>query len=100
MLLAAGIIQQHALRSDPTGAHLISARKEFQRLAIQFLILSIGAVVFFTLLLVTGNTMAIAIRERTGELAIFKAIGFSDLSLLLIVLAESLVISLIGSTWV
>jgi putative ABC transport system permease protein len=70
----------------------------FQRQAIQFLILSIGAVVFFTLLLVTGNTMAIAIRERTGELAIFKAIGFSDLSLLLFVLAESLVSSLIGST--
>src|SRR5215472_14789871 len=32
---------------------------------IQFLILTIGSVVFFTLLLVTGNTMAIAVRERT-----------------------------------
>lgn len=65
---------------------------------IQFLILSIGAVVFFTLPLVTGNTMTIAIRERTGELAIFKAIGFSDFRLLHFVLAESLVVSLIGST--
>ena len=43
-----------------------------------FLILTIGSVVFFTLLLVTGNTMAIAVRERTGELAVLKAIGFKD----------------------
>jgi hypothetical protein len=42
---------------------------------IQFLILTIGTVVFFTLLLVTGNTMAISVRERAGELAVLKAIG-------------------------
>jgi len=63
---------------------------------IQFLILSIGSVVFFTLLLVTGNTMAISVRERTAELAILKAIGFSDTFVLLYVLAESLVIALLG----
>jgi putative ABC transport system permease protein len=63
---------------------------------IKFLILSIGAVVFFTLLLVTGNTMAIAVRERTGELAIFKAIGYSDRTVLFFVLAESLMIALVG----
>ena len=45
---------------------------------IEFLILAIGSVVFFTLLLVTGNTMAIAVRERTNELAVLKAIGYSD----------------------
>jgi putative ABC transport system permease protein len=63
---------------------------------IEFLILSIGAVVFFTLLLVTGNTMAISVRERVGELATLKAIGFSDRSILLFVLAEALTISLVG----
>jgi len=63
---------------------------------IQFLILSIGVVVFFTLLLVTGNTMAISVRERTSELAVFKAIGYSDRAVLFFVLAESLVIALIG----
>ena len=63
---------------------------------IEFLILTIGGVVFFTLLLVTGNTMAISVRERTGELAVLKAIGFSDRSVLFFVLAESLVIALIG----
>ena len=63
---------------------------------IQFLIVTIGTVVFFTLLLVTGNTMAISVRERTSELAVFKAIGYSDLAVLFFVLAESLTIALIG----
>jgi putative ABC transport system permease protein len=63
---------------------------------IEFLILAIGSVVFFTLLLVTGNTMAIAVRERTNELAVLKAIGYSDTFVLTIVLAESLLISAIG----
>jgi putative ABC transport system permease protein len=63
---------------------------------IEFLILTIGAVVFFTLLLVTGNTMAISVRERVGELATLKAIGYSDRTILFFVLAESLIISLVG----
>jgi putative ABC transport system permease protein len=63
---------------------------------IQFLIVSIGSVVFFTLLLVTGNTMAISVRERTSELAVFKAIGFSDRAVLFFVLAEALSIALFG----
>jgi putative ABC transport system permease protein len=63
---------------------------------IEFLILSIGAVVFFTLLLVTGNTMAISVRERTAELAVLKAIGYGDKMILFFVLAESIVISLFG----
>jgi putative ABC transport system permease protein len=63
---------------------------------IKFLILTIGTVVFFTLLLVTGNTMAISVRERTGELAVLKAIGFSDRAVLGFILGESLVISIVG----
>jgi len=63
---------------------------------IQFLIVTIGAVVFFTLLLVTGNTMAISVRERTAELAVLKAIGYSDRAVLFFVLAESLAIALFG----
>jgi putative ABC transport system permease protein len=53
-------------------------------------------VVFFTLLLVTGNTMAIAVRERTSELAVLKAVGFSDWFVLLLVLAESLLVAAVG----
>jgi putative ABC transport system permease protein len=63
---------------------------------IRLMIISIGIVVFFTLLLVTGNTMAISVRERTSELAVFKAIGYSDRIVLFFVLAESLVIALVG----
>ena len=63
---------------------------------IQALILTIGSVVFFTLLFVSGNTMAIAIRERTMELAVLKAVGFSDRFVLWLVLAESLLIAAVG----
>lgn len=63
---------------------------------IRFLIVTIGSVVFFTLLLVTGNTMAISVRERTNELAILKAIGFSDGKVLGFVLGEALMIAIFG----
>jgi putative ABC transport system permease protein len=63
---------------------------------IEFLILAIGSVVFFTLLLVTGNTMGIAVRERTGELAVLKAIGYSDAFVLGLILAESVLIAVVG----
>jgi len=63
---------------------------------IEFLIVAIGTIVFFTLLLVTGNTMAIAVRERTAELAVLKAVGYSDRFVLALVLAESLLIAALG----
>ncbi len=63
---------------------------------IEFLLVSIGSVVFFTLLLVTGNTMAIAVRERMRELAVLKAVGFSDNFVLSLVLGESLLLAAIG----
>ncbi|MBN1163743.1 MAG: ABC transporter permease [Candidatus Krumholzibacteriota bacterium] len=63
---------------------------------IRLIIISVGAVVFITLLLVTGNTMAISVRERTGELAVLKTLGFSDAGVLGLVVSESLLISGIG----
>ncbi len=63
---------------------------------IEFLILSIGSVVFFTLLLVTGNTMAIAVRERVRELAVLKAVGFSDAFTLGLVLGETMAVAAVG----
>jgi len=81
-------------KTDTESAFAASWVKQFGN--IEFLILTIGSVVFFTLLLVTGNTMAISVRERTGELAILKAIGFRDGSVLSFVLAEALAIALLG----
>lgn len=52
--------------------------------------------VFFTILLVAGNTMAQAVRERTQELGVLKAVGFSDGKILALVLAESCTIAMIG----
>jgi putative ABC transport system permease protein len=50
----------------------------------------------FTILLVSGNTMAQSIRERTNELAVLKTLGFSDGRILSMVLLESAVIAFVG----
>ena len=63
---------------------------------IGFIMTAILSAVFFTILLLTGNTMAQAIRERIPELAILKTLGFSNTSVLVIVLAESTLIALVG----
>ena len=84
----------HETKTQTESAFAASWVKQFGN--IRVLILSIGSVVFFTLLLVTGNTMAISVRERTSELAVFKAIGFSDRAVLFFVLAESITIAIIG----
>ncbi|HEU5321963.1 MAG TPA: FtsX-like permease family protein [Methylomirabilota bacterium] len=52
--------------------------------------------VFFTLLILTGNTTAQSIRERIPELAILKTLGFSDLKVTALVLAEALLLLLLG----
>ena len=57
---------------------------------------SILGAVFFTILLVAGNTMSQAVRERTGELGVLKAIGFTNGQVLGLVLAESCLLSLLG----
>jgi putative ABC transport system permease protein len=63
---------------------------------IELLLLSVGGVVFFTLLLVTGNTMAIAVRERIRDLAVLKAVGFSDGFVLVLILAETMMVAAVG----
>jgi putative ABC transport system permease protein len=56
----------------------------------------IVAMAMFTILLVAGNTMAQAIRERTNELAVLKTLGFGEGRLLSLVLLESIAIALVG----
>jgi putative ABC transport system permease protein len=63
---------------------------------IGLIVTSIMGAVFFTLVLLTGNTMMQAVRERTSELAVLKTIGFSSTSVLMMVLAESVLLLLLG----
>lgn len=53
--------------------------------------------VFFTILLVTGNTMAQSVRERIPELAVLKTLGFTDGQVTAMVLAEALLLCLAGA---
>jgi putative ABC transport system permease protein len=64
--------------------------------SIKAIMLSVGSIVFFTLLFVTGSTMAMSVRERTGELAILKTLGFSNATVMGLVLAESLLYAFAG----
>jgi putative ABC transport system permease protein len=61
------------------------------------LVMRILAAVFFTILILTGNTMAQSIRERIPELAILKTLGFSDGKVTALVLAEAVLLLLLGS---
>lgn len=57
---------------------------------------AIAGMVFFGMLLVAGNTMAQAVRERTSELAVLKTLGFTDGKVLALVIAESSVLAVVG----
>jgi putative ABC transport system permease protein len=63
---------------------------------IGLIVSAIMGAVFFTLILLTGNTMAQAVRERTNELAVLKTIGFSSRSVLCMVLAEGMLLLVLG----
>ncbi len=60
------------------------------------IITGVLSAVFFTILLVAGNTMAQSVRERTNELAVLKTLGFSHGQVLALVLAESCFLALLG----
>lgn len=60
------------------------------------IMIAILVAVLFTILLVVGNTMAQAVRERTSELAVLKTLGFSNATVLALVLAESMFIAIVG----
>jgi putative ABC transport system permease protein len=61
------------------------------------LVTRILVAVFFTILILTGNTMAQAIRERIPELAVLKTLGFSDRLVTALVLGEALLLLGLGA---
>ena len=60
------------------------------------IMIAITIAVLFTMILVAANTMAQSVRERTSEVGVLKTLGFSNLSILALVLSESVLISVIG----
>jgi putative ABC transport system permease protein len=63
---------------------------------VRTLVVSISTVVLFAIILVAANTMAMSIRERTGEIAILKTLGFSPAIVLSMIVGESIIISVAG----
>ncbi|MEO7149442.1 MAG: FtsX-like permease family protein [Rhodanobacteraceae bacterium] len=84
----------HETKTETESAFNVAFVKQFADIGA--IVSAIMAAVFFTLILLTGNTMAQAVRERIPELAVLKTIGFSSRSVLLLVLTESILLVLIG----
>ncbi|HEX5461769.1 MAG TPA: FtsX-like permease family protein [Steroidobacteraceae bacterium] len=74
-------------REDAFAAHLIS-----QYVDMGPIVGAILGAVFFTLILLTSNTMTQAVRERVPELAILKTLGFPGRGILSLVLGESVLL--------
>jgi putative ABC transport system permease protein len=84
----------HETKTQTEQAFNQSFAKQFADIGL--IVTAIMGAVFFTLLLLTGNTMAQAVRERIPELAVLKTIGFSNRSVLVLVLVESVLLVLLG----
>jgi putative ABC transport system permease protein len=81
-------------KTEPEGAFIQGWAKAIGNIV--FIVAGILGAVFFTILLVTGNAMAQAVRERTGELGVLKAIGFTNRQVVLFVLVESCLLTVVG----
>ncbi len=63
---------------------------------VKLFLLSICGAVTFTIMLVSGNTMAMAVRERVREVGVLKTLGFTRATILAVLVSEAVLISLIG----
>lgn len=94
--------QIDALFANSAAETKTSSEKDFtksfakQFADIGFITSIILGAVFFTMLLVAGNTMAQSFRERIPELAVLKTLGFSDTSVMWLVLGEAIFLSVVG----
>lgn len=84
----------HETKTQVESAFAASFVKQFADIGL--IVRSIMGAVFFTLVLLTGNTMAQSVRERTSELAVLKTLGFSNGAVLALLLAESMALLLSG----
>lgn len=80
--------------SEPEGAFVQGFANQIGNIA--FMIQSILAAVFFTILLVAGNTMAQSVRERVAEIGVLKALGFTHRGVLALILSEAMLLAIAG----
>jgi putative ABC transport system permease protein len=97
--IAARIDSQFA--NSPNETKTATEREFVKRLLDQVgnigaILVSVTTAVFFTMLLVTANTMARSVSERTNEIGVLKTLGFSGRIILGLVLGESLFLTLTG----
>jgi putative ABC transport system permease protein len=81
-------------KTEPEGAFVQAWASQIGNIVL--IVAAILGAVFFTILLVTGNNIAQAVRERTGELGVLKAIGFTNVQVMSLVLAESCLLTILG----
>ena len=84
----------HPTRTQTDSAFTANLIGQYVNLGL--LVHAVMGAVFFTLILLTGNTMAQAVRERIPELAVMKTLGFANLTVLALVLAESVLLVALG----
>ena len=84
----------HETKSQTESAFQQAFVKQFADIGL--IVTSIMGAVFFTLLLLTGNTMAQAVRERIPELATLKTLGFTDATVLALVMVEAVLLVGLG----
>jgi putative ABC transport system permease protein len=84
----------HETKSQTESAFQQAFVKQFADIGL--IVTAIMGAVFFTLLLLTGNTMAQAVRERIPELATLKTLGFKDATVLGLVMVESVLLIVLG----
>ena len=84
----------HETKSQTESAFQQAFAKQFADIGL--IVTAIMGAVFFTLLLLTGNTMAQAVRERIPELAVLKTLGFKDSTVLILVMVESVLLVVLG----
>jgi len=84
----------HETKTQTESAFQQAFAKQFADIGL--IVTAIMGAVFFTLVLLTGNTMAQAVRERIPELATLKTLGFTDRIVLALVLAESVLLVVLG----
>jgi len=91
---ALSVNSDHETKSQSESAFQQAFAKQFADIGL--IVTSIMGAVFFTLLLLTGNTMAQAVRERVPELAVLKTLGFKDGTVLVLVMVESVLLVALG----